>query len=64
MHFILNIILNVQQKSLQDLSISDHSSLKRQSPSGYKHLALCHLMAPTQNVGTINKLYYSTLTFQ
>lgn len=30
----------------------------------YKHLALHHFTAPARNVGTINKLYYSTLTFQ
>lgn len=28
------------------------------------HLARHHLTAPARNVGTINKLYYSTLTFQ
>lgn len=65
MLFIMIIFLNLwhsnnKKKGLQALQLVITVLLNAHC---YKHLALYHLMAPARNVGTINKLYYSTLTF-
>lgn len=72
MHFNASIFYSILATSkkrkektiLQVLTISNRTSLKCLSPSHGKHLVLHHLTAPARNVGTINKLYYSALTFQ